>query len=228
MGNKHSALVFLLSFGIALISQPLISRIIVHDVYANAPSSSTATVCNDAKPDCKPDLFQVDAGANFAKLYINPCKGNCGKVQMLYGRTESADEYNVEQVSPSKEGVFTTTINSLAPDTTYFFKIRCLNGCSGGDADTALSATTSDCVMSYYRSGKPQKGVCGTGGSETQSVASKTGTILGTTTSGGLVAAGNSYVWLTAMVGSAIIAFVVTLKTSSFSLGFRSRRKSLK
>lgn len=197
-------------------------------VYATTSPSST-TVCNDQKPECKPDLFQVDAGANFAKLYINPCKENCSKVQILYGRTESADEYNVDLISPSKDGVFTTTINSLDLETKYFFKIRCINGCANGDTGTVLSAQTSDCVTSYYTVGSPQKGVCGTGGSEDQSAAKKaTGKVLGTSTAGGLVAAGNSYVWLTAMVGSAIIAFIVTLKTSSFSVGFKSRRKSLK
>ena len=199
--------------------------------YATSPSSST--VCNDVKPECKPDLFQVDAGANFAKLYINPCKENCSKVQILYGRTEAADEYNIDLIAPTKDGVFTTTINSLDPDTKYFFKIRCINGCSSGDTGTVLSAQTSDCVTSYYTVGSPQKGVCGTGGSETQIAAQgaktkTTGSVLGATSSTGLAPAGNSYVWLTAMVGSAIIAFIVTLKTSSFSVGFKSRRKSLK
>ena len=196
-------------------------------VYATTSPSST-TVCNDQKPDCKPDLFQVDAGANFAKLYINPCKENCSKVQILYGRTESADEYNVDLIAPTKDGVFTTTINSLDPDTKYFFKIRCINGCANGDTGTVLSAQTSDCVTSYYTVGSPQKGVCGTGGSETQVAQTKAASkVLGTSTTGGLVAAGNSNVWLTAMVGSAIIAFIVTLKTSSFSVGFKSRRKRM-
>lgn len=197
-------------------------------VYATTSPSST-TVCNDQKPECKPDLFQVDAGANFAKLYINPCKENCSKIQIRYGRTESADEYNVDLIAPTKDGVFTTTVNSLDPDTTYFFKIHCVNGCSNGDSGTVLSAQTSDCVTSYYTVGSPQKGVCGTGGSETQVAQTKSASkVLGTSTTGGLVAAGNSNVWLTAMVGSAIIAFIVTLKTSSFSVGFKSRRKSLK
>lgn len=195
-------------------------------VYATSPSS--ATVCNDQKPECKPDLFQVDAGANFAKLYINPCKENCSKAQILYGRTESADEYSVDLISPTKDGVFTSTINSLDLNTKYFFKIRCVNGCSNGDASNVLSAQTSDCVASYYTVGTPQKGVCGTGGSETQVVPTKaTGKVLGTSTTGGLATAGNTSVWLTALVGSAIIAFIVTLKTSSFSVGFKSRRKRM-
>lgn len=196
-------------------------------------SSSSAPACNDTRPSCKPDLFQIDAGANYAKIYINPCKDHCGKVQILYGRTESADEYNTEMVPPTKDGVFTYTINSLDPNTKYYFKIRCMNGCSGGDTGDSLGATTSSCITSFYRTGSPQKGVCGTGGDEKSASIKATSTkstsnVLGASTGSSLVAAGNTYIWLTAMVGSAIIAFIVTLKTSSFSVGFKSRRKSLK
>ncbi len=198
-------------------------------------------VCNDAKPTCKPDLFQVDAGANFAKLYINPCRENCPKIQIFYGRTESADEYSAEMNPPTTGGVFTYTINSLAPDTKYYFKIKCMNGCGTGDAGDVLSATTSSCITSYYRVGAPQKGACGTGGSDTIAAATTpgsvqgavttvtpkpSGTVLGATSKGSvLAAAGSPYMWMTAVIGSALIAFVATLKTTSFSAGFKSKRK---
>jgi hypothetical protein len=182
----------------------------------------------------------VDAGANFAKLYINPCRENCSKMQVWYGRTDAADEYNVEISTPSGTGVFSYTINALAPNTKYFFKIKCINGCSSGSFGDVLSATTSSCVTSYYRVGAPQKGACGTGGSETQTSGSVqgasttvaptptkvAGSVLGASTGGVLAAAGNSsLLWVSAVVGSGLIAFVATLKTSSYSSGFKSRRK---
>ena len=110
-------------------------------------SSSTlpvAPTCGDDKPSHAPELFQLNTTNSTATLYFTPVNDNTSKYFIAYGtRWVGDEEYGVEFNQGAYTGVLNYTVGDLAPNTTYYFKIRAGNGCMPGDWSNSLSAKTT-------------------------------------------------------------------------------------
>jgi len=104
--------------------------------------SPSAPGCSDQKPSNTPNLFQIDTTSNSAKLFFAPVSGSVDKYFVSYGLTDKAEGFGIEFDPPYNNGVLSYTINSLLPNTTYYFKVRAGNGCMPGDWGNTLGAKT--------------------------------------------------------------------------------------
>lgn len=111
-----------------------------------------APTCGNIKPGTIPDLFQINANNTSATLYFTPNNDHQGYYYVAYGLTPGSEQYGVRYDMGNYNGVVSYQINSLAPNTTYWFKVRAGNGCMPGDWSNWLMAkTNSNGVVSYYQ-----------------------------------------------------------------------------
>jgi len=109
---------------------------------SNNTSSVYSPSCSDQKPSNSPNLFQIDTTESSAKLFFAPVFGSVNKYFISYGLTNNAEGFGIEFSERSSTGVLSYTINSLSPNTTYYFKIRAGNGCMPGDWGNTLKTQT--------------------------------------------------------------------------------------
>ena len=112
---------------------------------ATSSSSDTTTPsisCASKQPAFAPNLFQISTTASVATVYFTPVIGATGYV-VSYGNTSAADQYNATFDSSNTSGVTSFQIGSLAENTTYFFKVRGMNGCAPGDWSQTLRKKTA-------------------------------------------------------------------------------------
>lgn len=99
--------------------------------------------CREQSPQITPDLFQITTGRTTATMYFVSSHRPVTNHVISYGLTEKADEHAVSVPVAYSTGVEKYTINALAPNTTYFFKIRGSNNCMGGEWSPPLAAKTT-------------------------------------------------------------------------------------
>ncbi|MCL5410309.1 MAG: DUF2341 domain-containing protein [Patescibacteria group bacterium] len=112
---------------------------------SSSSSSSTGTVsapsCNDSAPIGILDLFQIDAAEDKATLHFTTVTGASG-YQISYGLNPDASSYGDKFDYQGSLWTLERTINNLAPNTTYYFKVQAVNGCNGGGFSKTASTTT--------------------------------------------------------------------------------------
>lgn len=114
-----------------------------YPIPAITTTTASAPNCSDKKPGSAPDLFQINTTNNSAKLFFTPASDPVNKYNISYGEKENNLIFGVEYSQDSSNGVLSYTINSLSPNTTYYFKIRGGNGCMPGDWSNIRSAKTN-------------------------------------------------------------------------------------
>ncbi len=112
---------------------------------SNSPSQSNPgpASCTDSAPTGTPDLFQIDATPTQATLYFAPVSGSVSSYYISYGLSSGNYQYGTNLPSNPTGGALSYTINSLAPNTTYYFTIRSGNGCAPGKWSNEMSAKTA-------------------------------------------------------------------------------------
>lgn len=99
----------------------------------SAGSSNGSSSCTQQSPTGAPDLFQVNTTKTTATLFFTqPAGGNFNGYRIFYGSDTNANSYSVHFSQGSSTGANTYTINSLTPNTLYYFKIRAENDCASG------------------------------------------------------------------------------------------------
>ncbi|MDD4937412.1 MAG: hypothetical protein PHX34_00110 [Candidatus Shapirobacteria bacterium] len=106
----------------------------------------SAPACTDSKPVLTPDLFQINAKSNTAKLFFTPSDFN--QYYVSFSINPNAEE-NGELVTLTKEWIQSHTIYFLKPYTTYYIKVRGQNGCMPGDWSNIIKFTTDN--STYYK-----------------------------------------------------------------------------
>ena len=104
-------------------------------------SGGSSTSCDYFAPGSHPDLFQVSTTDNSAKLSFTPLPDS-SSFHISYSRDSSTEEYAV-RTTLGRNGVQDYTINSLNPDTTYYFRLRGMDDCSSGDWSNAMKVKTN-------------------------------------------------------------------------------------
>lgn len=104
----------------------------------NTPSSAPARTCTLPPPQSAPSLFQLAQKGYSASLYFVPVQGKHTGYTISYGMTKNADQYTVSFGHTDTSGVVVYTIHYLAPNTTWYFKVRGDNECSTGEWSQTL------------------------------------------------------------------------------------------
>lgn len=105
----------------------------------SAPKTPT---CEKEAPNKSPNLFQIDTSKNSAKLFFSPVNNAVDNYYIAYGLSEGDERYGVKFDQGYYDGVLDYTINELAPNTKYYFKVRAGNGCATGNWSNWLVAKT--------------------------------------------------------------------------------------
>jgi hypothetical protein len=108
----------------------------------SSTSSTGVPGCSDLAPHNAPDLFQIDTTKNSAKLYFTPVAGPVSYYYIAYGFLDWNERYGVSFDRGFYTGVLDFTINALAPNTQYYFKVRGGNGCAPGAWSNILAVKT--------------------------------------------------------------------------------------
>lgn len=117
-----------------------------------SPRIVLADDCTDTAPASAPNLYSVTSSGTAATLYFAPPANGYNGFAISYGLTGSADNYSTSFQQGVSGTAVQYTINDLAPDTTYYFKVRATNGCASGEWSNVMS-TTSDTSVTDGSSG---------------------------------------------------------------------------
>lgn len=98
--------------------------------------------CTKETPQNSPDLFQISTSLTEATLYFVPVNPINGYI-VSYGENENADQYAVTFDYSNGNGAVSYTINSLARNTPYYFKVRGKNGCMPGSWSQTVKGKTT-------------------------------------------------------------------------------------
>ncbi|MEK7110122.1 MAG: hypothetical protein AAB876_02775 [Patescibacteria group bacterium] len=109
---------------------------------SSGTSSPTTPTCSKEAPNHSPDLFQIDTTKNGAKLFFSPVNNAVDQYYIAYGFTQGDERFGVKFDKGYYDGVIDYTINELAPNTNYYFKVRAGNGCATGAWSNWLAAKT--------------------------------------------------------------------------------------
>jgi hypothetical protein len=109
--------------------------------------------CNNAVTTGVPDLFEIRTSKNTATLYFAPPIMPYSNFYIAFSRRTDTWEYGTQYNQGYSGGVLSYTINSLQPNTKYYFKLRAGNGCGTGSYGNIMTATTTSSgqTKTYYR-----------------------------------------------------------------------------
>ncbi len=115
-------------------------------------STTEVPTCNDMAPSSAPDLFQVNASATDATLFLAPAGGQVTSYFIAFGFAPGDTRFGEEVPYGQSTGVISFPIHSLSPNTTYYFTVRAGHGCRPGDwSNTFTMKTTSNGTKILYR-----------------------------------------------------------------------------
>lgn len=121
---------------------------------SSSSSSPSAPSCTASKPIGIPDLFQIDVQSTTAKLYFTTLRNNISGYTLAYGFREGEERFGANISYSGPKWIIDTTINYLAPNTTYYFKVKPLNDCNGGEWSNSLMVKTGGSnsqITEYYK-----------------------------------------------------------------------------
>jgi len=107
------------------------------------PHSVTATQCKATKPDHAPDLFQINTTKDSAVLFFTPVNNAVSQYTIVYGYSRGDERFGTSFPFGRYDGVISYTINHLAPNTKYYFRVRADHGCRQGYWSDTMSAQTN-------------------------------------------------------------------------------------
>jgi photosystem II stability/assembly factor-like uncharacterized protein len=106
------------------------------------PQSARPWVCATSAPSSIPDLFQIDAATDKAKLYFSPVMNDTDRYYISFGLKPGDMQFGTEVVS-NASGVMSYTIDHLSPRSTYYIRVRAGNGCATGEWSNEMKFMTA-------------------------------------------------------------------------------------
>jgi len=111
---------------------------------SSSDTSSSAPGCGDQAPGAKaPWLYgAIPQDGSSILLYFTPSDNPVNKYVLEYGTKPGDYSYGVQDMGLNSRGQMTFLVKSLAPNTTYYFRVRGGNGCATGPWSNEISAKT--------------------------------------------------------------------------------------
>jgi hypothetical protein len=119
-------------------------------------SDSSPPSCNSQAPTEAPDLFQVDSFNNSVALHFTTIRG-ISEYSVQYGPDSNANLYGEIFNYSGPAWIIDRRIHQLTPSTTYYFKVRAINGCNAGPWSQTISVKTRskwNLFAGYFSGGK--------------------------------------------------------------------------
>lgn len=104
---------------------------------------TSTSVCTAPAPVDTLVINKIDAANDSATVVFTTAKENVSGYAISYGETSDANSYATIVNYTGPLWLLETTINSLKQNTTYYFKVKPVNGCTGGHWSPILSTKTS-------------------------------------------------------------------------------------
>jgi hypothetical protein len=114
------------------------------DLSSSLSLSTSAPGCGDQPPGPKaPWLYGAIAqDSTSILLYFTEADNPVDKYVLAYGTSSGNYQYGVKNMGVNLRGQMTYLVSSLAPNTTYYFRVRAGNGCAVGNWSNEISAKT--------------------------------------------------------------------------------------
>lgn len=119
---------------------------------SSSPGPANPPSCGDSAPSAPPFLFQLDATHHQTTLSFTPNAQNVTQYFIAYGYSSGDMRFGTSFSQGASGGVQQYKINDLAPNTTYYFRVRAQNGCMAGDWGNEMRITTSQSSASSPKS----------------------------------------------------------------------------
>ncbi len=111
-------------------------------------SSPSAPACGDQAPGSAPWLYAaIPQDANSILLYFTDVGDAADKYALAFGLRSGGEQYGQDNIGG--KGLRTYLVQSLAPSTTYYFKVRGGHGCATGPWSNEISATTKGLLVAH-------------------------------------------------------------------------------
>ena len=119
---------------------------------SSSSSSASAPGCGDQSPGPKaPWLYgAITQDSSSVMLYFTEADNPVDKYVLAYGTSSGNYQYGVQNMGVNLRGQMTYLVSSLAPNTTYYFRVRAGNGCAVGNWSNEISAKTKG-LISFNR-----------------------------------------------------------------------------
>ncbi len=113
---------------------------------SSTSSSSPSNVCTDASPGAEPQSLYsaVPQGTDSIMLSFTEAADPIDHYALQFGTASNNYTYGQEDIG--KKGIKTYLVQSLSPNTTYYFRIRGGNGCATGPWSNEISAKTKPII----------------------------------------------------------------------------------
>lgn len=118
----------------------------------SSSGNNQSSGCSESSPTNPPDLFQIDAKNNQARIYFAPAGSNISSYYLSFGLGNLDEGYGAP-LNIDARGAAYYDVTYLKPNTTYTFKVRGANGCAAGpwsDSLRARTTGTSRTIAKFY------------------------------------------------------------------------------
>lgn len=107
-------------------------------------SSSSSNTCSDAAPGSRGSWLYgaIPKNSTSIQLYFTEAGEPVTKYVLEYGTKSGEYQFGVSDMGMNERNQMMFEVNSLSPNTTYYFRIRSDNGCATGPLSNEISATT--------------------------------------------------------------------------------------
>jgi len=118
-----------------------------HQSSSNSGSESNSnsdSQCHDQSPGKTPPVIYsaIAKNAHSILLSFHPADKPVEKYILQYGTKSGSYPYGSQDLGVNSSDSMTYAVNLLAPNTTYYFRLKAANGCATGDWSNEISATT--------------------------------------------------------------------------------------
>ena len=114
---------------------------------SNAENSAQSPLCSDAYVTCIPHILSIESAYNQAELIFGDCGSICERLSISYGKDPNASDFGVEFMPEKTEQGLRYTITALDPNSTYYFKVRCVGDELCTQYSPIYTVRTSQCTV---------------------------------------------------------------------------------
>lgn len=102
------------------------------------PTPTPASTCTDTKPSKAPVITSATAGTNSVVITWSAAGDPVTNYGMVYGLAPGEERFGATNIGDKNIRSF--TVNQLNGGTTYYFRVRGVNGCAQGDFSNEVAA----------------------------------------------------------------------------------------